>query len=161
VRRRACLPRGESEDTEAVRTVFRAFHTIKGTSAFLGFDLVSEFAHRPRLAQPNPRREIRYGGGYADLALRSIDMLKDLLKSVEGYAPGRPLRKPDSYDQLLAVLADPRRPLQQWYGGGSGARRPAQACAAGSGDGPTTPVAAKPPAGEAPRQAPPMRPPNP
>jgi two-component system chemotaxis sensor kinase CheA len=96
------------DDMEAVRTVFRAFHTIKGTSAFLGFNLVSEFAHRAENLLSRIRdREIRYGGGYADLALRSIDMLKELLVSVEGYAPGKTLIRPGSYDRLLAILADP------------------------------------------------------
>ncbi|HVP57089.1 MAG TPA: chemotaxis protein CheA [bacterium] len=96
------------DDAEAVRTVFRAFHTIKGTSAFLGFNLVSEFAHRAENLLSRIRDgEIRYGGGYADLALRSIDMLKELLATVEGYAPGKTLSRPAGYDQLLTILGNP------------------------------------------------------
>lgn len=36
----------DPDDSEAVNTVFRAFHTIKGTSAFLGLDRISELAHK-------------------------------------------------------------------------------------------------------------------
>ena len=35
----------DPENTEAVNTIFRAFHTIKGTSAFLGLDHISALAH--------------------------------------------------------------------------------------------------------------------
>ena len=35
----------DPDNGEAVNTIFRAFHTIKGTSAFLALDYVTEFAH--------------------------------------------------------------------------------------------------------------------
>ena len=57
----------DPEDMESVGKVFRAFHTVKGTSAFLGLDLLSEFGHHAESLLSRVRDgEIRYSGGYAD-----------------------------------------------------------------------------------------------
>ncbi len=62
----------DPENADAINTVFRAFHTIKGTSAFLGLAFISELAHRAESLLSRIRDgEIRCAGGYADLALRS------------------------------------------------------------------------------------------
>lgn len=96
------------DDAEAINVIFRAFHTIKGTSAFLGVTCVAELAHRAESLFSRIRdREIRYGGGYADLALRSVDMLKLLLRSVQNALGGEPMGKPEGYDELMRLLADP------------------------------------------------------
>ena len=96
------------EDTEAVNVVFRAFHTIKGTSAFLGLARVAEFAHRAESLLSRIRdHEIRYAGKYADLALRSVDMMKALIQSVQNALGGQPLVTPAGYGKLMSVLADP------------------------------------------------------
>jgi len=95
-------------DMEAVGTVFRAFHTIKGTSAFLELTIVSEIAHHAESLLSRVRDgEIRYAGGYADLALRSIDMLKQLIESVQNALGGETLLKPEGYDDLMRLLENP------------------------------------------------------
>lgn len=96
------------DDMEAVNTVFRAFHTIKGTSAFLGLVSISELAHRAESQLGRVRdREIRFTGGYADLALRAVDMLKALLQALQDALGGEPLRKPDGYEELFGLLDNP------------------------------------------------------
>jgi len=96
------------DDMEAVNTVFRAFHTIKGTSAFLGLVSLSELAHRAESLLGRVRdRQIRFAGGYADLALRGVDMLKALLQAVQDALGGEPLRKPQGYDELFSLLENP------------------------------------------------------
>jgi len=98
----------DPEDMDAVGTVFRAFHTIKGTSAFLDLSLLSEMGHHAESLLSRVRdKEIRYQGGYADLALRSLDMLKTLMHSVEKALGGDPLVKPVGYDALMDVLMNP------------------------------------------------------
>ncbi len=98
----------DPEQLDAVNTVFRAFHTIKGTSGFLGIKTISGLAHRAESLLTRVRdREIVCTGGYADLALRSIDALKDLIEGVHAALGGEPLRTPEGYDDLLRVLADP------------------------------------------------------
>ena len=95
------------DDDEAVNTVFRAFHTVKGTSGFLGLGLASELAHLAESLLSRIRnKEIRLIGGYADLALRSLDMLKKAVTSVEGALHGATLEAPEGYEELKYVLTD-------------------------------------------------------
>jgi len=100
-------------DEEAVNTVFRAFHTVKGTSAFLGLSRTAAFAHEAESLLSRVRdKEIRYTRGCANLALRSVDMLKELLTSVEEALAGSGvLPLPAGYHELLDALAgyDPAR----------------------------------------------------
>lgn len=105
-------------DVEACNTVFRAFHTIKGTSAFLGLDVVSELAHWAESLLARVRDgEIRFGGGYADLALRSVDMLKSLIAAVERVRAGGVQPVPPGYAELMRDLADPDRVAATSEGG--------------------------------------------
>lgn len=98
----------DPEEVEAMNTIFRAFHTIKGTSAFIGLRSISGLAHRAESLLSRIRdREIRCTGGYADLALRSADTLKELLQATQDALGGAPLRKPAYYDQLMELLANP------------------------------------------------------
>ncbi len=95
-------------DAEAVNTVFRAFHTVKGTSGFLGLKLASELAHLAESLLSRIRnKEIRLTGGYADLALRSLDMLKKAVNSVEDALRGAPLDVPAGYEELKSILTNP------------------------------------------------------
>ena len=98
----------DPEDTEAIGTVFRAFHTVKGNASFLELTLLSEMAHHAESLLSRVRNgEIRYAGGYADLALHSLDMIKDLIGSVQEALNGVPLTKPDGYDELMEILSKP------------------------------------------------------
>jgi two-component system chemotaxis sensor kinase CheA len=98
----------DPENTEALNIVFRAFHTIKGTSGFLGLDDISKLAHGAESFLSRIRdREIRCIGGYADLAFRSVDMLKDLIKIAQDALGGGPMAAPEGLDALMALLAEP------------------------------------------------------
>lgn len=95
-------------DAEAVGMVFRAFHTVKGTAAFMDLTLISEMGHHAESLFSRVRDgEIHYGGGYADLSLRALDMLKEMILSVRDALQGSPLLKPAGYAALMALLADP------------------------------------------------------
>jgi len=98
----------DPEDTEAINTIFRSFHTIKGTSAFLGLDHISELAHKAESFLTRIRdKEISFTGGYADLAFRSVDMLKDLIQIVQNSLGGEPMVAPDGLDDLMTLLVEP------------------------------------------------------
>jgi two-component system chemotaxis sensor kinase CheA len=98
----------DPEDMESVGKVFRAFHTVKGTSAFLGLNVLSEFGHHAESLLSRVRDgEIRYRGGYADLSLRALDMIKELMSRVQAALSGEPLLKPKGYGELVMILADP------------------------------------------------------
>lgn len=95
-------------DEEAVGMIFRAFHTVKGVSAFLELNAISEMAHFAESLLSRVRdKEIRYAGGYADLALRSLDMIKQMITFVQEALGGAPLLEPEGYDDLVELLRDP------------------------------------------------------
>ncbi len=95
----------DPEDDEAINTVFRAFHTIKGTSAFMGLTSMSEFAHHAESLLSRVRdRDVSFGGECAELSLRSLDMLVELMDSVDGALDGGTLDVPDGYADLLHDL---------------------------------------------------------
>lgn len=97
----------DPDDAEACNTVFRAFHTVKGGSAFLGLDDLTELAHGAESLLSRIRdREVRYHGRYPDLALQSVDMVQALLGAVDEALAGEALRRPEGYDALLLRLAD-------------------------------------------------------
>jgi len=96
------------EATEAVHTVFRAFHTIKGSSGFLGLTDIQALAHLAETLLDRVRNgEIKLSGGYADLALQSCDVLRTLIEGLEGVAPGSVLDRPENFLELLSQLKDP------------------------------------------------------
>ncbi|HEY7491204.1 MAG TPA: Hpt domain-containing protein, partial [Candidatus Tectomicrobia bacterium] len=96
------------DDMEAINTVFRAFHTIKGTAAFLSLTEVSELAHHAESLLSRMRdRAIRCAGGYADLALRSVDMLKELMQALQDALGGEPAATPEDFTDLLHLLINP------------------------------------------------------
>jgi two-component system chemotaxis sensor kinase CheA len=96
------------DDADQVHVIFRAFHTIKGTSGFLGLDHTQKLAHLAENLLDRARDgEIRILGGYADISLNSCDALRTMIEGLEGLAPGDELPVPDNYDDLLEQLADP------------------------------------------------------
>jgi len=96
------------DDAEAVNTVFRAFHTIKGTSGFIGLKLISDLSHLAESLLSRVRnREIRLTDGYADLALRSTDVLKKAMNSLRGAKGGALLEIPEGFENLISALSQP------------------------------------------------------
>ncbi|HEU4630505.1 MAG TPA: chemotaxis protein CheA [Gemmatimonadaceae bacterium] len=111
----------DPDDVEAVNTVFRGFHTIKGTAAFMGLSRVSEFAHHAESLLSRVRdREVAFAGHVADVALRATDMIGGLLAAVEAALGGAPLDTPDGYQELLDELV-----AMEHGGAGVGAPGPA------------------------------------
>ena len=128
-------------DVESVNAVFRAFHTIKGTASFLGLSPVATLAHHAESMLSLVRTgEVRLTGGFADIALRSIDMLRVLVDGVRAAMHGSPRVKPEGYDALVVAL---ERAVATRTADTSGT---AAGVAAAGGEGrslPTTPVAAQ------------------
>ncbi|HTZ19029.1 MAG TPA: chemotaxis protein CheA [Dissulfurispiraceae bacterium] len=102
------LLESDPTDMDSVNTVFRTFHTIKGNSGFLGLLHVQEFAHRAESLLSRVRdREIRFGGIYADLALRSTDILKELTEGVQEMLAGKESLLPAGYREVIQLLDNP------------------------------------------------------
>jgi two-component system, chemotaxis family, sensor kinase CheA len=90
---------------ELLNTIFRAFHTIKGTSSFLNLDCVKDIAHHSesmlalvRDGQDNFTRD------HADLALKSLDMVKIILERMKLSGPGMQIELPWGHEDLLQDL---------------------------------------------------------
>lgn len=95
----------DSGNQELLNTIFRGFHTIKGTSAFLNLDCVKDLAHhvesmlvRVRDGQDNFTR------GHADLALKSLDMIKSILERMKSSGPGQQIELPLGLEEMHEAL---------------------------------------------------------
>jgi two-component system chemotaxis sensor kinase CheA len=95
----------QPDDQSAVNTVFRAFHTVKGVAAMLGMTAVAQLAHHAESLLSRIRDgEIRCTGGYANLCLRGVDMLKETLASATLLSRGQPAELPTGYFELVDAL---------------------------------------------------------
>jgi two-component system chemotaxis sensor kinase CheA len=92
-------------DREALNTLFRAFHTIKGVAGFVGLSCVTEISHQAETLFDRFRKgTLVMRGVYTDLAFEALDMLKVLLAGLsDGVASGR-MRLPETYDDLIRRL---------------------------------------------------------
>ncbi len=71
------------EDKDLINSIFRAIHTVKGTSGFLSFDQMSTVAHSFEDVLNKLRRgEITFQPPMLDVMLEAFDLMKVLLKQV-------------------------------------------------------------------------------
>ncbi len=70
-------------DLDLLNEIFRAIHTIKGTSSFLGFEQVTTLSHRMEdILNKLRKSEMVVTPDVMDLLLESLDILKGLLENV-------------------------------------------------------------------------------
>ena len=71
-------------DKEVINAIFRAVHTIKGTSSFLGFGVLSELAHRAEDVLGLIRKdELVPDRKAADALLDALDLMKLLIEDIK------------------------------------------------------------------------------
>lgn len=88
-------------NSEHINRVFRAFHTIKGTSAFLGLSLLSEFAHSVETVLSMVRDgDIPFTASNADITLSSLDLIKEVVNTVRDCEAGDIIAIPGTYHVL-------------------------------------------------------------
>ncbi len=74
------------DDNELLNSVFRHFHTIKGTSSFLGLDKLTGVTHKGEDILNKLRKgEISLNSIIMDSLLSAYDKMKSLLNSIEEY----------------------------------------------------------------------------
>ena len=67
------------DDQEALRTIFRIAHTIKGSSSCLGLQGVTEFSHElESILELMRKRQIATDPSLFSLLLKSVDALKEM-----------------------------------------------------------------------------------
>ena len=73
-----------SADQEMLNSIFRAVHTMKGTSSFLGLDQMTGLAHRFEDVLNKVRRgELTVTPPRMDVMLEAYDLLRVLLENIE------------------------------------------------------------------------------
>lgn len=90
----------DPHDKERLNTVFRSFHTIKGTSSFLGLDHIGRLAHRAESLLALARDgKLLLTGTHADLVLKATDLLGGCIT-----AAGTRTHAPGGMEALLQAL---------------------------------------------------------
>jgi two-component system chemotaxis sensor kinase CheA len=92
-------------NTDAVNVVLRAFHTIKGTSAFLGLERISTLTHDVESLLCGVRDgNAEFTARMADLSLACADMVRVLLAGADALLAGHEPETPAEYFALRHQL---------------------------------------------------------
>ena len=71
------------DDLELLNRIFRVAHTVKGSSSFLNFDILTELTHHMEDVLNKARHgELKITPDVMDVVLKSVDMMKSLLVSI-------------------------------------------------------------------------------
>jgi len=105
------LEKNPKED-EAINTVFRAFHTIKGLAGFLDLDDIREVAHETETLLDLARNhKLIISPAIVDVVLAAADFLKASLLNLEqrlrGGEPSAPPAKDSLLDRIHRTTASP------------------------------------------------------
>jgi len=72
------------EDLELLNGIFRVAHTVKGSSSFLNFDILTELTHHMEDVLNKARKdELKITSDIMDVILESVDMMKGLLEAIK------------------------------------------------------------------------------
>jgi len=97
-----------SEDLDLLNEIFRAAHTIKGTSGFLGFEQVTTLTHKMEDILNKLRKyEMVVTPEIMDILLKSLDYLKLLLDNIR-QGINEELDLDDILTRLTTVYEDPQ-----------------------------------------------------
>jgi len=71
------------EDLELLNRIFRVAHTVKGSSSFLNFDVLTKLTHHMEDVLNKARKdELKITPEIMDVILESVDMMKGLLEAI-------------------------------------------------------------------------------
>lgn len=74
------------DDLDLLNRIFRVAHTVKGSSSFLNFDVLTRLTHHMEDVLNKARRaELRITAEVMDVVLESIDMMKALLHGIRDH----------------------------------------------------------------------------
>jgi len=95
----------DPNNQELLHTIFRSFHTMKGTSSFINLGCVKDVAHQAESILVRVRDgQDAFTAAHANIALKSLDVIKEILESMKSSSPGKPIVLPPGYDSLLERL---------------------------------------------------------
>ena len=93
------------QDMEAIHSVFRGFHTIKGLAGFLEFAVIQEMAHEVETLLDRARNgNLTITPAVVDGVLAGADFLKQAIDGVEATLAGNPAAAAGDHRRLLARI---------------------------------------------------------
>ncbi|MDR2906154.1 MAG: response regulator [Helicobacteraceae bacterium] len=131
------------DDLELLNGIFRVAHTIKGSSSFLNFDVLTYLTHHMEDVLNQARKgDLKIDAGVMDVVLESVDAMKSLLTKIRdtGNDKEHGLDIEGIVARLAAVVGGTPAPAPQ--------PAPAAATPAAPAAAPATPAPAAPAAGD-------------
>src|SRR5688500_6033096 len=100
-------------EPELIGTIFRVAHSIKGGSATFGFSEVASFTHTCETLLDELRgNRMQVTRHITDLLLKSVDVMRDMLRSVQHKEPIDAQRVADlQFDLELAIAQKNQQPV--------------------------------------------------
>jgi two-component system chemotaxis sensor kinase CheA len=93
-------------DVDVVNTIFRVAHSIKGGAATFGFNEITSFTHSLETLFDELRsKRLQVSTGLCDLLLRSVDVMRDMLKAQQSRQPMDAQRVADLQFELELAVA--------------------------------------------------------
>ncbi|MGH8150757.1 MAG: Hpt domain-containing protein, partial [Steroidobacteraceae bacterium] len=101
-------------DPEKINTIFRVAHSIKGGSATFGFGEIASFTHSLETLLDELRgNRLAVSDTLSNLLLRSVDVMRDMLRAVQGKLPTDAQRVADlQFDLELAIARKDAAPTE-------------------------------------------------
>jgi two-component system, chemotaxis family, sensor kinase CheA len=123
-------------DLELINTIFRVAHSIKGGAATFGFGEIASFTHTLETLLDELRgQRMKVTGALSDLLLRSVDVMREMLRAQQGKQPVDAQRVADLQFDLELVVA------QKGNGAAAAAAAPPAPARAASAPAPATEAA--------------------
>ncbi len=95
----------DASNLEAIHSVFRSFHTIKGLAGFLEFEVIQRLAHEVETLLDLARNEkLAITETVIDVILESKDFLSRCLRALDSFVNGDAIRLPDADTALLSRI---------------------------------------------------------
>ncbi|MGP1485182.1 MAG: chemotaxis protein CheW [Campylobacter sp.] len=103
------------EDLELLNRIFRVAHTVKGSSSFLNFDILTRLTHHMEDVLNKARKdELKITPDIMDVVLESIDMMKGLLHGIRDHGNDTDVGiQIDEICQRLTAISEGEAPATQ------------------------------------------------
>ncbi len=93
------------QDPAIINKLFRAFHSLKGTAGFLGFEPIQQLAHQTeKLLQESRDQQLVITPAIGDLILQASDQIFQMIQDLRHDDPTHEPAVPESYHRLLAAM---------------------------------------------------------
>ncbi len=98
-----------SDDSDLLNKIFRAFHTIKGSASFLGFETLTHLTHRLEDVLNKLRKfELNLSSELMDAILAGVDKAKEIIEEIKSKGDPEAIDVEDNIKALNKFLEEPQ-----------------------------------------------------